>query len=87
MDKNNDRLLMSISGLPAFLRDDYLKGFRLIFHPFLETSTIQPSNSKISNVKCPNSPICAERIRLFQERKQIIINDVVTGKVKVSRNL
>lgn len=25
-----------------------------------------------------------ERIKLFQERKQIIINDVVTGKVKVS---
>ena len=65
----------------------YLNGFRLIFHPFRETSTIQPSNSKISNVKCPNTPICAERIRLFQEHKQIIINDVVTGKVKVSRNL
>ena len=39
------------------------------------TITINPIDSSISQ--------CNKMISLLQERKQIIINDVVTGKVKV----
>lgn len=66
------------------LNQEIIRNLDLVIPPLVEQEQIVASiESKLSSLETVVK--CSEKqISLLQERKQIIINDVVTGKVKVS---
>ena len=66
------------------LNQEIIRNLDLVIPPLVEQEQIVASiESKLSSLETVIK--CSEKqISLLQERKQIIINDVVTGKVKVS---
>lgn len=63
-----------------------IMNFQITFPPKQEIMAITSYiSSECGNIN-PIIEACKSQISLLQERKQIIINEVVTGKVKVSNN-
>ena len=62
---------------------DFMGSQYLPFPPFDEQEHISSIIAKSSIPLNMQIDVCKKKIAFFQERKQIIINDVVTGKVKV----
>ena len=65
------------------LNQEIIRNLDLVIPPLVEQEQIVASiESKLNSLETVIK--CSEKqISLLQERKQIIINDVVTGKVKV----
>ena len=61
-----------------------VKGIMITLPPLSEQEEIANYCSRAMQCIDDSVDICRKQIALLQERKQIIINDVVTGKVKVS---
>ena len=67
----------------ASLSQQLLKGLPILLPPLKEQKKIADYlDNKVAGIDSCISNI-NQQISLLQERKQIIINDVVTGKVKV----
>lgn len=62
---------------------DFMGSLYLPFPPFDEQEHISSIIAKSSIPLNMQIDVCKKKIAFFQERKQIIINEVVTGKVKV----
>ena len=78
-----DLILQSRGGGQPNISQDTIKNERVIIPPIQEQRSIVSFLNKMA-IPIERSVLIAEKqISLLQERKQIIINDVVTGKVKV----
>ena len=78
-----DLILQSRGGGQPNISQDTIKNERVIIPPVQEQRSIVSFLNKMA-IPIERSVLIAEKqISLLQERKQIIINDVVTGKVKV----
>ena len=62
---------------------DFMGSLYLPLPPFNEQEHISSTIARNSIPLNKQIDVCKKKIAFFQERKQIIINDVVTGKVKV----
>ena len=80
--KSQLAILNKSTTLGALYKDD-VKSLQIVLPPIDEQLLLaQFIDKELDKVDSVISN-CNRQISLFQERKQIIINDVVTGKVKV----
>ena len=76
-------ILNKSTTLGALYKDD-VKSLQIVLPPIDEQLLLAQFIDKESDKVDSVISNCNRQISLLQERKQIIINDVVTGKVKVS---
>ena len=83
MIAKNDLILQSRGGGQPNISQDTIKNEKLIVPPLIEQKAIVNYVDKVCIPIQTSIDAAKNQISLLQERKQIIINDVVTGKVKV----
>jgi len=83
MVAKNDLILQSKGGGQPNISQDTIKNEKLIVPPIIDQSAIVDYVDQICIPIQTAIDAANHQISLLQERKQIIINDVVTGKVKV----